>query len=474
MKQTPNTDICIIGGGTGGLNLAAKAAQMGAKVVLIEENKMGGESLNSGCIPSKSLLASARAVKKMRGCAPLGITPVTPEINYQKVREHIKAVMNTIAPQDSIERFTGLGVTVISGKAQFVDAETVKVNDTSIKARRFVVAAGSSPAVPGIPGLSNVTFYTNESIFDLTEKPNHLIVIGGGPIGCELAQAFLLLGVNVTLLEAQKILPRDDVDLVDILRQELIKDGLELFENIKVLNMSKTASGISVTFETGGTPRTIDGSHLLVAAGRRPNINELNLEAAGINYTPRGIQVNARLQTSNKKIYAIGDVIGDYHFTHVANYHASIVLRNILFRKPTTVNYHAVPWVTYTEPELAHVGMTAEAAKQAGKKVKSFEVDFKENDRALAENQTTGKIKVLTNSGGAILGATIVGAHAGELILPWVLAINSGLPIRAMASVVAPYPTLGEISKKVAFNYYAPKLYSKMTQFIVKMLAKMG
>lgn len=474
MKQTPNIDICIIGAGTGGMKVAASAAQMGAKVVLIEENKMGGESLNSGCIPSKSLLASARVAKLMRNATPLGIKAVNPEIDYQKIKAHVKTVMETISAQDSIEKFTNLGVTVISGKAQFVDAETVKVNDTTIKARRFVIASGSSPAIPGIAGLSNVPFYTNESIFDLSEKPAHLVIIGGSPIGCELAQAFALLGSQVTLLEAQKILPKYDADAVDIIRQEFIKDRIDLFENVKILNMSKSNTGISLTFESGGNPRTIDGTHLLLAAGRRPNLNDLNLEAAGINYTPRGIQVNARLQTSNKKIYAIGDVIGDFHFTHIANYQANIVIRNILFRQPAKANYHALPSVTFTEPELAQVGMTTESAKHAGKRIKEFVTEFKENDRAQAENQTMGIIKVITSRSGKILGTTIVSTHAGELILPWILAINSGLSINAMTSVVAPYPTLSEISKKVAFTYYTPKLYSKFMKFVVRMLAKFG
>lgn len=474
MKQTPNTDICIIGAGAGGLSLAAGAAQLGAKVVLIEQDKMGGECLNNGCIPSKSLLASAKVANIIKNSRPFGIDSSTPEINYAKVREQVKNVMATIAPHDSIERFTGLGVNVIVGKAQFVDAETIKVNNQIIKARRFVIATGSAPSIPSIPGLSNVSFLTNETIFDLAEKPTRLIIIGGGSIGCELAQAFLLLGSSVTLLEAQTILPNDDVDLGAIIKQQLINEGLDLYENVKINNFTKNNGNVSVIFDSSGTPRTIDGSHILIAAGRKPKLTDLNLEAANVIYNAHGIQVNNRLQTSNKKIYAIGDIAGEYHFTHIANYHADVVLRNILFRCPSKVNYESLPRVTFTTPELAQVGLTEAEAKKSGKKVHVVEAEFKDNDRAQTEHQITGKIKVVLSRFGKILGVSIIGSHAGELILPWGIAINENLSMKAMASVIVAYPTLSEINKAVAVNYYKPKLFSGMTKFIVKLLAKFG
>lgn len=474
MKQTPNIDICIIGAGSGGLSLAAGAAQLGAKVVLIEEGKMGGECLNNGCVPSKSLLASAKVAKIIRNSLAFGINAQAPEINYAKVRDYVHSVMTKIAPHDSAERFTGLGVNVISGKAQFVDPETIKVNDQLIKARRFVIATGSAPSIPSIQGLSNVAFLTNETIFDLQEKPTRLIVIGGGPIGCELAQAFLLLGTAVTLLEAQIILPKDDADSADIVRQQLIKDGLDLYENVKINNITKSDGNATVIFDSNGTPRTIDGSHILIATGRKPHLSELNLEVANVTYNARGIQVNNHLQTTNKKIYAIGDIAGDFHFTHVANYQAGIVLRNILFRCPSKVKYGALPWVTFTDPELAQVGLTEAAAKQAGKKVRIIEAEFSENDRAQTEHQTIGKIKVVLSRFGKILGVTIVGSHAGELILPWGIAIQNNLSMKSMASVIVAYPTLSEISKAAAVNYYKPKLFSGFMRFVVKILAKFG
>lgn len=474
MKQSPNTDICIIGAGSAGLSLAAGAAQLGAKVVLIEEGKMGGECLNNGCIPSKSLLASAKVANIIKNCQSFGLNASLAEINYAKVHDNIKSIMSNIAPHDSAERFTGLGVSVISGKAQFVDAETLKVNDKTIKARRFVIATGSAPAIPSIPGLSTVPFLTNESIFELQEKPTRLIIIGGGPVGCELAQAFTLLGSSVTLLEAQKILPHDDADLVDILRKQLIQDGLELYENVKINNIVKSDGKVAVIFDSNGTPRTIDGSHILIAAGRKPHLSDLNLEAANVIYNARGIQVNKNLQTSNKNIYAIGDIASEFQFTHVANYHAGIVLKNILFRCKSKVKYHALPWVTFTMPELAHVGMTEAAAKQSGKSVNIVEADFNDNDRAQTEHQTAGKIKVILSKFGKILGVSIIGPHAGELIMPWGIAIDKGLSMKSMASVIVAYPTFSEINKAVAINYYKPKLFSGIMRFIVKLLAKLG
>ncbi len=474
MKQSPNSDICIIGAGSGGLTLAAAAAQLGAKVVLIEESKMGGECLNNGCIPSKSLLASAHVAKIIKNSQAFGINATLNDVNYAKVHDHIHKVIEKIAPHDSSTRFTELGVTVISGKAQFVDAETVKVNEQLIKARRFVIATGSSPAIPSIQGLSTVPFFTNETIFDSHEKPSQLIIIGGGPIGCELAQAFLLLGSHVTLLEAQTLLPKDDEELADIIRKQLIQDGLDLYENVKINNIIKSDGKVAVIFDSNGTPRTIDGSHLLIAAGRKPHFTDLNLEAANVIYNVKGIQVNNRLQTSNKKIYAIGDVAGEFHFTHVANYHAGIVLKNILFHCQSKVNYKSLPWVTFTMPELAQVGMTEAAAKQAGKSVHVFEAEFNDNDRANAELQTGGKIKVILSRFGKILGVSIVGPRAGELIMPWGIAINQGLSMKAMASVIVAYPTLSEINKAVAINYYKPKLFSGIMKFIVKLLAKLG
>jgi len=465
-------DLCVIGAGSGGLSVAAAASQMGLKVVLIEKGKMGGDCLNYGCVPSKSLLAAAKRANAMRHAEAFGISNVVPDIDYLKLRDHIRGVIEKIAPHDSVERFTGLGVTVVLGEARFVERNVVDVGGERITAKRFVIATGALPAVPPIPGLDQTPYLTNETIFDLSEKPEHLIVIGGGPIGCELAQAHLLLGAKVTVMDIFTILPKDDLECVDVVRQQLLAEGLQLFENIKIDRIEKSALGVSVMIEVDGNKQSIDASHLLVSAGRKPNINGLTLEKAGVKFTQRGIVVDARLRTSNKRIFAIGDVIGGFQFTHTAGYHAGIVIRNALFHLPSKVDYKALPWVTYTEPEMAHVGFNEAMAKEKGLDYRILKTDFSEIDRSQAEHQTEGLIKVLVTPKGKILGATIVGAEAGELILPWVLAIQNNLKIAAMASVVVPYPTRNDISKRVAGSFFTKTLYSPKMKRVVRFLAK--
>lgn len=473
MAETLNVDLCVIGAGSGGLSVAAGASQMGAKVALIEAGKMGGDCLNYGCVPSKSLLAAAKTAQKCRDSAVFGVIVNEPQIDFDKVMSYVHNVMKTISVNDSVERFTKLGVTVIQEKAEFIDKKTVKAGEKLIKARRFVIATGSSPSLPPIPGLDAVPFYTNETIFDIKQKPEHLIVIGGGPIGCELAQAFLMLGCKVTILEAFNILPRDEQDLVSILKTQLIQQKMEIKENVKIQKIIKTEKGIEITFEQNQKIETITGSNLLVATGRKPNL-DLNLPAAGIDFTPKGIKVDAKLRTSNKHVYAIGDVVGPYQFTHVANYHAGIAIKNILFRIPSKVNYSAVPWVTYTEPELAHVGLTSKEALEQNPNAKIFMSDYAENDRAQTENEIIGKIKVITDSKGYILGASILGAEAGELILPWIMAIQQKKSVRALTDVMVPYPTLNEISKKVAGEFYKPLLFSNRIRKWVRFLSFFG
>jgi len=313
-------DVAVIGAGAGGLSVAAGAAQLGAKVVLIESHKMGGDCLNYGCVPSKSLLAAAKAANHFRTVAPFGIKPIEPDIDFSKVMNHVNNVINIIGTtKDSIERFTRLGVKVIQAQGQFVNPKTLKASDTTIIARRFVIAAGSSPAIPPIPGLNKVPFYTNETIFNITKQPEHLIIIGGGPIGCELGQAFLMLGSKVTLLEGNHVLSHDEEDLVDMLRSHLLKQGLELFENTKVIEVAQKNNRIEITIEKNDQRQTIIGSDLLVATGRHVNVDGLNLEAANILYTKKGIQVDSKLRTSNKRVYAIGDIAGSYQFTHLLN-----------------------------------------------------------------------------------------------------------------------------------------------------------
>ena len=473
MNDVIKTDICVIGAGSGGLSVAAGASQMGADVVLIEKSKMGGDCLNTGCVPSKSLIAAAHAAHVTRTSARYGVNGHEPEVRFDEVNRHVHGVIAAIAPHDSVDRFEGLGVNVIQAAARFVGPNEIEAGDTRIRARRFVIATGSSAATPDIPGLSEIPYLTNESIFEVTERPDHLIVIGGGPIGSEMAQAHRRLGSRVTVVQYPTILPRDDPEAVAVVRQQFCDEGIEVIENVMVKAAEPDGNGHAVLIDDDGEERRITGSHVLVAAGRAANVGSLNLEAAGIDYTPRGITVDDRLRTTNKKVFAIGDVAGGYQFTHMAAYHAGIVIRNALFHLPAKVKVHAVPWVTYTDPELAHVGLSEEQARDKHGDVRALRWSFAENDRAQAERETGGLIKVVVGPKGRILGATIVGPRAGEMILTWVLAINEGLKIGAIANLIAPYPTLSEVSKRVAGSYYTEKLFSPRTRKLVSALQRL-
>ncbi|MGI9383743.1 MAG: dihydrolipoyl dehydrogenase family protein [Methyloligellaceae bacterium] len=467
-KTTVRVDIAVIGAGSGGLSVAAGAAQMGAKVVLVEKGKMGGDCLNTGCVPSKALIAAGEAAEAVHHSGRFGVNGHEPEINFAKVHDHVHDVIAGIAPHDSVERFEGLGVQVIQAPARFVSDREIEAGEYRIKARRIVVATGSSAFVPPIPGLDEVPHLTNETIFERTERPEHLIVIGGGPIGIELAQAHRRLGSAVTVVEADTIMNKDDADAVAVVRKRLEAEGVSLHERTQVQKVEREGNGIAVVVGTDKGSTRIEGSHVLVATGRKVNVDGLDLEVAGIDYDRRGIKVDARLRTSNKRVFAIGDVAGSFQFTHVAGYHAGIVIRNALFNLPAKVDEKAVPWVTYTDPELAHVGLSEAGARDKGVDVKAVTFDFAENDRARAERATEGFIKAVIGKKGRIVGATIVGRHAGELILPWVLAVQKGLKVSDMASVIAPYPTLGEVSKRVAGAYYTPSLFSDRTRKVVR------
>ena len=474
MPHDLEVDLCVIGAGSGGLTVAAGASQMGARVVLIEEGRMGGDCLNYGCIPSKALLAAGHVAEAARRGAPFGVHLGPPEIDGRAVLGHVQKVIGAIAPNDSQERFEGLGVTVIRESARFIGRRRIQAGDTCITARRIVVATGSKPFVPPIPGLDGVPYYTNETIFEAPDLAPDLIVIGGGPIGIEMAQAHRHLGSRVTVLEMASILPKDDPELVDVLRNRLNREGVVIHEGATVAGVEKTADGVAARVQGEGGETRVRGSHLLVAAGRRPSVDGLDLGLAGIEHSPAGIRVDARLRTTNKKVFAIGDVTGGYQFTHVAAYHAGIVLRNALFRLPAKVDASAIPWVTYTRPELAQVGQTEEQARARGAAVRVLRWPFAENDRAQTERSPDGMVKVITGRAGRILGAGIVGAGAGELIQTWVLAIGQKMKIGAMAGMMAPYPTLGEAGKRAAGSYFTETLFSGRTKAIVRFLGLFG
>ncbi len=472
MADILDTDICVIGAGSGGLTVAAGASQMGARAVLIEKGKMGGDCLNYGCVPSKALLAAGHAAAAVPAGARYGVNGSAPQVDFNKVHDHVHGVIAAIAPNDSVERFEGLGVEVVQAAARFTGPRELEAGGRRIRAKWFVVATGSSAAVPPIPGLDEVPFLTNETIFERTAAPEHLVIIGGGPIGCEMAQAHRQLGARVTILEMFCLFANDDPEAADVVRQRLRRDGIDILEGVKVVRVAKAGNGIAVTIEEDGKQRDIAGSDLLVAAGRRANVDGLGLEAAGIAFTPKGIEVDDRLRSTNKRVFAIGDVAGRYQFTHVAGYHAGIVIRNILFRLPAKVDDSAIPWVTYTDPELAHVGLSEAKARENGTEIRVLRWPFAENDRAQAERRTDGFIKVIASPRGKILGATVVGGHAGELLLPWVLAMGQGIKIGAIAGAIAPYPSLSEVSKRAAGSFFTPKLFSPRTRKIVRFLMR--
>lgn len=464
------TDLCIIGGGSGGLSVAAGAVQMGADVVLLEGGKMGGDCLNYGCIPSKALIAAGKHAHAMTNGAAFGVTPVVPTVDYAKAKDHVRSVIAGIEPHDSVERFEALGVKVITEYGSFISPTEVQAGDTIIQARRIVISTGSSPFVPPIPGLDKVKYYTNEDIFDLREQPKHLLVIGGGPIGMELAQAHVRLGSKVTVIEGFKALGRDDPEMAAIALERIRAEGVEIVEDALASKISQKGSVITVETKDGVKYK---GSHLLMSVGRKPNTDKLNLAAAGIEPIRAGVKVDASLKTTNKRVYAIGDVAGGLQFTHVAGYHAGVIIKSALFGLPSKASSSHIPWATYIDPEMAQVGLTEAQAKEIhGDKLEVLRFEYAENDRARAELATTGLIKVMIVKGRPV-GASIVGAQAGELIQTWALVIANKLKIGAVAAMVAPYPTLGEINKRAAGQYYTPRLFENdFVKRVVRMVQR--
>ncbi len=480
-KPAPLTpDICVIGAGSAGLSVAAAAAMFGVPVVLVERDRMGGDCLNVGCVPSKALIAAAARAQAIREAGRFGIEAGEPKVNYARVHDHVRGVIAAIAPNDSVERFGALGVTVIKGEARFVNRGTVMVGEQAIKARRFVVATGSRPAAPPIAGLDTTPFLTNESVFDLTKLPERLLVLGGGPIGVELAQAMARLGSTVTIVEAQTLLSRDDPEAAAIVRRALLRDGIALHEQAKVLRTEAIRGGVRLVLsgEDGGPDIAIEGTHLLVAAGRKPNIEALDLELAGAASDAKGVIVGKGLRTANRRIFAIGDCAsgqaGGLQFTHVANYHAGLVLRSALFRLPVKSDMSAIPRVTYCHPELASVGLSEAQARENGGGLGILRWPYAENDRAQAEHETDGFVKLVTDRKGRILGASIVGAQAGDLIVPWCMAVQKRLSVRDMAGLVFPYPTFSEVSKRAAVSHYSPLASKPLTRRLIGFLRRFG
>jgi pyruvate/2-oxoglutarate dehydrogenase complex dihydrolipoamide dehydrogenase (E3) component len=471
MSRRIAADFCVIGAGSGGLNVAAATSQLGLDTILVEGHLMGGDCLNFGCVPSKALIAAGNAAIAGRRAAAFGIDYDPPRVDMGRVREHVRGVIAAIEPHDSQARFEGLGVRVLRAPARFVAPTRLAVGEQEIEAKRFCVATGSLPLVPRIDGLDRVRYRTNLDIFELDRLPEHLLILGGGPVGAELGQAFRRLGARVTIIEMATLLGKDDPELVEILRRSLGRDGVAIREGARVVAVEPAPAGVRLAVETATGREWIEGSDLLVAAGRRPAIDELGLAAAGIETGPRGIAIDRRCRTTNARVYAIGDVTGGPQFTHWASHQAGVVVRNALFRLPAKWDRRAFPWVTYTDPELAQVGLTEAEARAAG--IADLRVErwpFAENDRAEAERRTEGFIKILARPNGRILGAGIVGAHAGEVVHSWGLAIAAGLTVKKFTAMITAYPTFADVSKRVAGGFYADRLFSERTRALVRFL----
>jgi pyruvate/2-oxoglutarate dehydrogenase complex dihydrolipoamide dehydrogenase (E3) component len=472
-KRDYNVDLCVIGAGAAGLSAASGAAQLGLSVVLFEKEDMGGDCLNTGCVPSKALIAAAKAAHAMRHSARLGVANAEPVIDWNAVRGHIEGVIETIAPIDSQERFEGLGCTVIREHAQFVDATTVESATTRIKARRFVIATGARAAVPPIPGLSDTPFLTNETVFAQATLPQSLIVMGGGVIGVELGQAFARLGTKVTILEAFTIMGPQEPEAVAVIRESLASDGVTVLEGSKAVGVSGDVGAVSVTLDDG---RIIKAQRLLVAVGRAARVENMGFEAANIKFSRKGVETDDQLRSvTNRRVWALGDIAGKEQLTHAAGFHASVFVRNALFKAPATARVAHMPAVAYCDPEVARIGLTeAQAREQFGETVTVTRANFDDNDRALTEGSAHGFCKLVIGKGGKILGATIVGEGAGDSIQLVGLAMANKKGVGAITALISPYPTRSEIVKRAAGAYYTPSLFSPRTRMIVGFLQKIA
>lgn len=465
-----SVDLCVIGAGSAGLSVAAGAAQLGLRVALVERDRMGGECLNTGCVPSKALLAAAKAAQSVRDARLFGID-AEPIVEFGRVHAHIRSAISAIAPHDSISRFEEMGVQVIQANARLGSARIVVAGGHEISARRIVLATGSTPAIPPISGLKDVSFLTNETIFENETLPDHLIVLGGGPIGVEIGQAYARLGSAVTIIERAKIMSKDDPELVRILMRSLTKERVAIREGVEVKAVAQRGNSVVVTIEDAGQTQELQGSHLLVVAGRRPRTSGLGLESVGIEYGDDGIVVDRYLRTTARGVYAAGDVVAGPRFTHVCLYHAGVILRNAFFHLPTGLDYRSLPWVTYTDPELAQVGTTEEQARaKLGSRMRVVRVPFAANDRAQTEGRSDGLLKLMADQKGRVVGASIIGAHAGELASFWVMAVRQRLKLTAIAQMIAPYPTWSELNKTAAAEFSKPLLNHR----IVRILARVG
>jgi len=465
----PDFDLAVIGAGAAGLSVTAVAAQLGINVALIERDRMGGDCLNTGCVPSKALLAASHTAVAARGAGRFGLRLSELEVDWAAVRSHVHGAITALAPTDSEARFRALGAAVLRAEARFVAPDTLVADGRRLTARRIVIAAGSRAAVPSIPGIDSVPFLTNETVFELADRPERLLILGGGPIGLEMADAFAGLGTEVTVVEAATIAGREDPELVAGLRSALRRRAVTLLEGVAVVAVEP---GPTLVLADG---RRIAGSHLLVAVGRRPNLERLDLEVGNVRASAAGVVTDRGLRSvTNRRVFAVGDIadpvgVGPRAFTHVTSYHAGIVIRRALFRLPARLDYAALPRVTYTDPELAQVGMTEAEARAQGYAVSVLRWPLADNDRAIAEGDKAGLVKLVVRR-GRVVGAGILAPAAGELISLWTLAIAQRTKMSALAGMIIPYPTRSEAAKRAAGSLFAPKLFSERTKRVVRWL----
>lgn len=466
-------DLIVIGGGSGGLSAAAGAAMFGLDVILYEKAEMGGDCLNYGCVPSKALLSAAKYAASARESEKYGITSGEPKTDWEKVKAHVQGVIETIAPVDSVERFEGLGVKVIEEHASFADPKTVVSETTQATAKRIIIASGSTAFIPPIPGLDETPYMTNEQVFSLPEMPEHFVILGGGPIGLEMAQAFRRLGSEVTVIEMGRALARSDADHAAVAVGALRDEGVTILEGHKAVRVSGSAGAISVETETEDGTKTVSGSHLLVAVGRRAVTDGLELDAGNVSFDRAGVQVSDKLRSiSNSRVWALGDVAGKGQFTHLAGWHASVFARRAFFKQGSKANDLPLPAVTYTSPEVAQIGLTeAEARAEHGDSFTVSAFPFHENDRAISEGHTKGEAKLIIRK-GKIIGASIVGEGAGEIIQLVGFAMSNKQGVQSLTNFISPYPTRTEVVKRAASAHFTPTVFSKKAQRLVGLLQR--
>lgn len=457
-------DIGVIGSGAAGLTVTAGAAQAGAKTLLVEkEKKLGGDCLHYGCVPSKTLIKTAHVYHLMKNSREFGLPGVElPPVDYREVAKRIQSVISTIQEHDSEERFCKLGAKVEFGEPTFVDEHSIRLNGETISAKNWVLSTGSSPGIPPIDGLDSTPYITNKEIWSLDHLPKSLIILGAGPIAIEMAQAFGRLGSKVTVVQrSNQILSKEDKDMADTVMEFLHSEGVTFYLNSSVMSVRDLGNEREVTIKNGANTTTqLRGEKILVALGREANVKGLGLEGLGVEFSGKGIQVDKRLRTKQKHIYAAGDVTGQYQFTHAAGYEGGVVFTNAIFHLPRKVDYTFLPWCTFTDPELASIGMNEKAAESAGIEYAVWTEEFKDNDRSLAEGERVGKIKMILDGKEKPIGVQILGPQAGELLNEWVAVLNGKMKLSTLASAVHPYPTLGEINKKVAGTFFSPKIFS--------------